>query len=203
MIHRHPSSSKTTLKAFNPNRTDFVIEFFGGFSVNCKLFHWDFGLLKNTKADTDVKADVLLALVGFTALEFNEPACICPLLFCFIYLDHSHVQAGLLWQLFPDVSGGFRSGRERRFQRFQLLGLDGRPGPASLSDGALLVVFVAARVFVGQMSRFRVFPVVLRVLGIWGHARVAAGGDCQKGKENEDLKSFKRLWNLKAIYNYS
>lgn len=109
-------------------------------------------------------------------------------LFSSIYLDHSHVQAGFLRQLFSDVPCGFRGGRERRFQCFQLLGLDGRPGPASLPDGALLVVFVAARVFVGQMSCFRVLPVVLRVLGIWRHARVAAGGDCQK--EKMDAKSF-------------
>lgn len=129
---------------------------------------------------TDVNADLLHALVSLVSHSafalYYSFSNLC------IYLDHSHVQAGLLRQLLPDVSGGFRSGRERRFQCFQLLGLDGCPGPASLSDGALLVVFVAARVFVGQMSRFRVFPVVLRVLGIWRHARVAAGGDCQEGK---------------------
>lgn len=65
------------------------------------------------------------------------------------YLDDSHVEAGLPGQLFPDVSRWLRCGRESRFQGLQLFGFDGGPRPASLTDGALLVVLVVARVLIG------------------------------------------------------
>lgn len=47
------------------------------------------------------------------------------------------------------MSGGLRRGRERRLQGLQLLGFNGGPRPASLPDGALLVVLVAAHVLIG------------------------------------------------------
>ena len=74
------------------------------------------------------------------------------------------------------MSGGFRRGRESRFQGLQLFGFDGGPRPAALPDGALLVDLSV--VFVGQMSRFGVLAVVLRVLGVRRQTRVAARRDC-------------------------
>ncbi len=74
----------------------------------------------------------------------------------FIYLDDPHVEAGLLGQLLPDVSGGFRGGSERRLQRLQLLGLDGGPRAAPLSSEVLVVVLVIYRFFVGQGGYLRV-----------------------------------------------
>lgn len=68
--------------------------------------------------------------------------------FCCFYLDDSHVETRLPWQLLSDVPGGLRCGRESRFQGLQLLGFYSGPRPASFSDGALLVVLVAARVFI-------------------------------------------------------
>lgn len=199
---------------FLPKRTDIWFLLFCSFYISviyCStfqiLFHFDFfcrsfGIKNN---EPDVIADLLHALASLLATVHLRFIILFPNVF--LYLDHSHVQAGLLRQLLPDVSGGFRSGRERRLQCFQLLGLDGCPGPASLSHGALLVVFVAARFFVGQMSRFRVFAVVLRVLGIRRHARVAAGGDCQEGKDGcwtfKIIRAFMGAQqNLKSIYNY-
>lgn len=96
------------------------------------------------------------------------------------YLDDSHGEVGLVGQLLPDVSGGFRRGRESRFQDLQLLGFNGGPRPAPLPDGARFVIVVV--VFIGHMSRLRVLPVVLRVLGVRRQARVAARGDCQEEK---------------------
>lgn len=67
---------------------------------------------------------------------------------CCFYLDDSHVETRLPWQLLSDVPGGLRCGRKSRFQGLQLLGFYSGPRPASFSDGALLVVLVAARVFI-------------------------------------------------------
>lgn len=67
-----------------------------------------------------------------------------------LYLDDSHVEAGLLGQLLPDVSGGFWGGSERRLQRLELLGLYGGPGSAPLPSEVLVVVLVINRFFVGQ-----------------------------------------------------
>lgn len=67
---------------------------------------------------------------------------------CCFYLDDSHVKTRLPWQLLSDVPGGLRCGRKSRFQGLQLLGFYSGPRPASFSDGALLVVLVAARVFI-------------------------------------------------------
>lgn len=69
-----------------------------------------------------------------------------------IYLDDPHVEAGLLGQLLPDVSGGLRCGRERRLQRLQLLGLDGGPRAPPLPTEVLVVVLVVRRFFVRQRS---------------------------------------------------
>lgn len=102
------------------------------------------------------------------------------IIFRAVYLDHSHVEAGLSWKLLPDVSGGFRCGRKSRFQGLQLLGFDGGPRPASLSDRALFVVVVAACVFVGQVAALRVLPVILRVLGVRGQTGLAACRHCQE-----------------------
>ncbi len=68
----------------------------------------------------------------------------------FLYLDDSHVEAGLLSQLLPDVSRGFGGGSERRFQRLQLLGLDGGARAAPLPSEVLVIVLVINRFFVGQ-----------------------------------------------------
>lgn len=73
-----------------------------------------------------------------------------------LYLDDPHVEAGLLGQLLPDVSGGFGSRSERRFQCFQLLGLDGGSRAAPLPSEVLVVVLVINRFFVGQGGYFRV-----------------------------------------------
>lgn len=73
-----------------------------------------------------------------------------------LYLDDPHVEAGLLRQLLPDVSGGFRGGGERRLQRLQLLGLDGGPRAAPLPPEVLVVVLVVDRLFVGQGCYLRV-----------------------------------------------
>lgn len=72
------------------------------------------------------------------------------------YLDDPHVEAGLLRQLLPDVSGGFGGGRERRLQRLQLLGLDGGPRAAPLPSEVLVVVLVINRLLVGQGGYLRI-----------------------------------------------
>lgn len=87
------------------------------------------------------------------------------------HLDHPHVEAGLLGQLLPDVSGGFGGGSERRLQRLQLFGLDGGAGPAPFPPQVLVVVLVVHRLFVGQGGDLRVLQhhvvleLVLRVRG--------------------------------------
>lgn len=87
------------------------------------------------------------------------------------HLDHPHVEAGLLGQLLPDVSGGFGGGSERRLQRLQLFGLDGGAGAASLAPEVLVVVLVVHRLLVGQGGDLRVLEhhvvleLVLRVRG--------------------------------------
>lgn len=73
-----------------------------------------------------------------------------------LYLDDPHVEAGLLGQLLPDVSGGFGGGSERRLQRLQLLGLDGGPRAAPLPSEVLVVVLVIHRLLVGQGGYLRV-----------------------------------------------
>lgn len=75
---------------------------------------------------------------------------------CASYLDDPHVEAGLLGQLLPDVSGGFGGGSERRFERLQLLGLDGGPRAAPLPSEVLVVVLVINRLLVGQGGYLRV-----------------------------------------------
>lgn len=74
----------------------------------------------------------------------------------FLYLYDPHVEAGLLGQLLPDVSGGFGGGSERRLQRLQLFGLDGGPRAAPLPAEILVVVLVIHRFFVGQGGYLRV-----------------------------------------------
>lgn len=73
-----------------------------------------------------------------------------------LYLDDPHVEAGLLGQLLPDVSGGFGGGSERRLQRLQLLGLDGGPRAAPLASEVLVVILVINRLLVGQGGYLRV-----------------------------------------------
>lgn len=72
------------------------------------------------------------------------------------YLDDPHVEAGLLGQLLPDVSGGFGGRSERRLQRLQLFGLDGGSRAASLPPEVLVVVLVINGLFVGQGGDLRV-----------------------------------------------
>lgn len=72
------------------------------------------------------------------------------------YLDDPHVEAGLLGQLLPYVSGGFGGGSERRLQRFQLLGLDGGSRAAPLPSEVLVVVLVINSFFIGQGGYLRV-----------------------------------------------
>lgn len=85
------------------------------------------------------------------------------------HLDDPHVEAGLLSQLLPDVSGGFGGGSERRLQRLQLLSLDGGPRAAPLPSKVLVVILVVNRFLVGQggdlrvLQHYVVLELVLRV----------------------------------------
>lgn len=72
------------------------------------------------------------------------------------YLDDPHVEAGLLGQLLPDVSGGLGGRSKRRLQRLQLFGLDGGSRAAPLPSEVLVVVFVINRFLVGQGGYLRV-----------------------------------------------
>lgn len=74
----------------------------------------------------------------------------------FLYLDDPHVEACLLGQLLPDVSGGFGGGSKSCLQRLQLFGFDGGPRATPLPSEVLVVVFVINRFFVGQGSYLRV-----------------------------------------------
>ena len=74
----------------------------------------------------------------------------------FLYLDHPHVEAGLLGQLLPDVSGGFGGRSKCCFQCLQLLGLDGGPRAAPLPSEVLVIVLVVNRLFIGQGGYLRV-----------------------------------------------
>jgi hypothetical protein len=60
------------------------------------------------------------SVVSAKAVFLNVPNTSEPM----AYLYDPHGQAGLLRELFPYVSGGFRSLRESRLQDLQLLGLD-------------------------------------------------------------------------------
>lgn len=99
-----------------------------------------------------------------------------------MYLDDPHAEARVPRQLLPDVSGGLRRCSERRLQCLQLLGFYCCPRAASLTRGLLLVVVVAANVLIGQLSRLRVLPVVLRVLWLWGQTEVAGCRHWNQGK---------------------
>lgn len=116
----------------------------------------------------------------------NYGACVSfPAILRALYLDDSHVEAGLPRQLLPDVSRRFRCSRKSRFQGLQLFGFYGGARPASFPDGALLVVLVATNVLIGQVSRFRVLAVVLWVLRVRRHTGIAA---CGYWGENETLR---------------
>lgn len=88
------------------------------------------------------------------------------------YLNDPHVEAGLLRELFPDVSRGLGRGRERRLERLELFGFDGGARASALRPRALLVVLVTARVFIREVARLRVFPIVLWVLRFRRQARL-------------------------------
>lgn len=97
-----------------------------------------------------------------------------------MYLDDPHVEAGLLGQLFPDVSRGFGGRRERRLQGLELFGLDGGSRPAPLPAQVLVVVLVIHRLLVGQRRDLRVLQdhvVLERVLRVRGQTGITAGRD--------------------------